>query len=220
MATITFLGQEWGVSESLTVLTALEQVGYRFERGCGCRGGVCGACALVYRLPGDSRLHGGLACQTTVIDGMQIASLPFFPSLPKFVDLDEVPLTAHVGFEIYPQVLRCLSCGVCTQICPKQIDVRALIALVKRGQLEQAAARSIECIMCNLCASRCPVGIPQPDVFLLVRRMLGIYNTEPAPDVAERVAEIEAGKYEQQLTELVQLPEDELRARLIRDDEG
>jgi Fe-S oxidoreductase len=218
MAKIVYLGKECKVSESLTVLKALEQVGYHFERGCGCRGGVCGACALVYRLPGDSRLHGGLACQTTVIDGMEIASRPFFPSLPKFVDLDTMRLTEHVGFEVYPQVLRCLSCGLCTQICPKRIDVRDLIARIKRGQLEQVAARSIECVMCNLCASRCPAGIPQPDVFLLVRRIQGMYAAAPAPDVEERVAEIKAGKYASELAELAQLPAAELKARLIGGD--
>jgi Fe-S oxidoreductase len=215
MATIVYLGKEYEVSESLTVLKALEQVGYHFVRGCGCRGGVCGACAFVYRLPGDMRLRGGLACQTTVADGMQIASLLFFPSLLKSVDLVGMRLTEHVALEVYPEVLRCLACGLCTQICPKRINVRDLIGRIKRGQLEQAAAHSMECIMCNLCASRCPVAIPQPDVFLLVRRMQGKYGTVPAPDLVQRVAEIKAGLYVQELTELANLPTADLKARLM-----
>jgi Fe-S oxidoreductase len=215
MATIVYLGKEYEVSESLTVLKALEQVGYRFVRGCGCRGGVCGACAFVYRLPGDARLRGGLACQTTVVDGMQIASLPFFPSLRKSVALSEMQGSAHAIFAAYPEVLRCLACGACTQICPKRIDVRDLIGRIKRGDLAEAAAHSMECIMCNLCASRCPVAIPQPDVFLLVRRMQGKYGVDPAADLAERVAEIQAGGFVQELAELAALPPADLKARLM-----
>jgi len=216
MTRIVYLGKEYRVTDSLTVLKALEQVGYRFVRGCGCRGGVCGACAFVYRLPGDSRLRGGLACQTTVADGMQIASVPFFPSLHRAVDLPSVEPTEHAVFAIYPEVLRCLACGTCTQICPKRIDVRDLIGRIKRGDLEQAAAHSMECIQCNLCASRCPVAIPQPDVFLLVRRLQGRYGVAPATDVAERVSEIEAGLYSQELAELAALSPAELKARLIQ----
>lgn len=220
MARIVYLGKEYEVIDSLTVLKALEQVGYRFVRGCGCRGGVCGACAFVYRLPGEARLRGGLACQTTVADGMHIASLPFFPSQRKSVNLDAIQLAEQVVFKVYPEVLRCLACGACTQICPKRIDVRDLIGLIKRGDLEHSAAHSMECIHCNLCASRCPVAIPQPDVFLLVRRLQGKYGVAPAPDLLERVAEIEDGLFAPELAELAAMTPADLKARLIRPREG
>lgn len=215
MATIVYLGKSYEVPESLTVLKALEQAGYRFVRGCGCRGGVCGACAFVYRLPGDSRLHGGLACQTTVQDGMHIATLPYFPALRRPFDLEEVEFGSHAVFSLYPEVLRCLACGECTRICPKQIDVRTLVARIKRGEIAEAASESMECIMCNLCASRCPVAIPQPEVFLLTRRLQARYGVAPAPDLADRVAEIEAGLYDAKLSELARLEPADLRARLV-----
>jgi heterodisulfide reductase subunit C len=215
MATILYLGKQYGVPDSVTVLKALEQAGYRFVRGVGCRGGVCGACAFVYRLPGDARLHGGLICQTTVADGMQIASVPSFPSTRKAFDLDALQYGKHTVLSVYPEVLRCLACGACTQICPKQIDVRDLIARIKRGDLADAAANSMECVMCNLCASRCPVAIPQPEVFLLVRRLYAKYGIAPAADVAERVAEIRAGRFDAELAELTGLSAEELKAQLV-----
>lgn len=215
MATIVYLGKAYEVSESLTVMKALEQAGYQFVRGCGCRGGVCGACAFVYRMPGDPRLHGGLACQTTVQDGMHIATLPYFPVMRRPFDLEQLSLQGHTVFSLYPEVLRCLACGECTRICPKQIDVRDLVARIKRGEIAEAAFESMECIMCNLCASRCPVAIPQPEVFLLARRLQARHGVAPAPDVADRVAEVEAGLYEPELSELARLEPDELRARLI-----
>ena len=216
MATIVYLGKTYDVPASLTVLKALEQVGYRFVRGCGCRGGVCGACAFVYRLPDDPHLRGGLACQTTVIDGMRIATLPYTPTVRRSFDLEALDQAQQAVLTVYPEVLRCLGCGQCTRICPKKLDVRDLIAHIKRGDLAPAAAHSMECVMCNLCAARCPVAIPQAEVMLLVRRLRGRHGVAPAPDVEERVAEVEAGRYVNEIRELLALDGSELKARLAK----
>jgi len=51
------MGKRYMVPETLTIMKALEYAGYRFIRGCGCRGGICGACSTVYRKPGDYHLR-------------------------------------------------------------------------------------------------------------------------------------------------------------------
>jgi hypothetical protein len=65
---IYVMGKKYRVPDSLTIMKALEYAGYKYLRGCGCRGGFCGACATVYRLPGDYKLHVALACQEVVQD--------------------------------------------------------------------------------------------------------------------------------------------------------
>ena len=55
-------GKRYLVPEGLTILTATEYAGYQMKRGVGCRGGVCGACATVFRYDGEVKLEVGLAC--------------------------------------------------------------------------------------------------------------------------------------------------------------
>ena len=54
---IYIMGKRYEVPESLTIMKAIEYAGYKLIRGCGCRGGFCGACATVYRVEGDPRLY-------------------------------------------------------------------------------------------------------------------------------------------------------------------
>ena len=44
MIPIYIMGKRYDVPESLTVMKAIEYAGFKLVRGCGCRGGFCGAC--------------------------------------------------------------------------------------------------------------------------------------------------------------------------------
>ena len=79
MISIYIMGKRYDVPESLTIMKAIEYAGYKLIRGCGCRGGFCGACATVYRVEGDPRLHFALACQEVAQPGMYLVQIPFFP---------------------------------------------------------------------------------------------------------------------------------------------
>jgi hypothetical protein len=68
---IFIMGKRYDVPESLTIQKALEYAGYLLVRGCGCRGGICGACGTVYRFPDSYRIEVGLACQDPVLSGKQ-----------------------------------------------------------------------------------------------------------------------------------------------------
>ena len=72
---IYIMGKRYEVPEGLTIMKAMEYAGYKFIRGCGCRGGTCGACGTVYREPGDYKIQVALACQKAVEPDICIAPL-------------------------------------------------------------------------------------------------------------------------------------------------
>ena len=65
--------------------------------------------------------------------------------------------------------------------------------------------------MCGMCVSRCPAEEAQPNIAILARRLYGRYLAPKAQHLAERVAEINAGRYDDDLAELKAMPEAELR---------
>ncbi len=69
---IYYLGKKYLVPDGLTIMGAVEYSGFRLIRGCGCRGGFCGACATVYRVPGERQIRVGLACQTQIVPEMPL----------------------------------------------------------------------------------------------------------------------------------------------------
>jgi ferredoxin len=208
---IFFMGKKYDVPAGLTIMKAMEYSGYQLVRGAGCRAGFCGACSTVYRLPDDYRLQIGLACQTMVEPGMHLAQIPFYPAHRGTYRLEELQPTFQTVVQIYPELLRCLSCGTCTKVCPQDIDVKQYMADAMRGDIAGVANRSFDCIMCGLCVSRCPADEVQPNIAILCRRLYGRYLAPKAEHLAQRVAEIEAGQFDENLSRMKDLPEEELR---------
>ena len=62
LITIYVMGEAYKVPKDLTIMKAMEYAGFQFTRGCGCRGGFCGACGTVYRTSDSYKLKVGLAC--------------------------------------------------------------------------------------------------------------------------------------------------------------
>ena len=208
---IYIMGRRYLVPPSLTIQKAMEYAGYTLVRGCGCRGGFCGACATVYRVGDDYRLRIGLACQTVVEPEMYLAQIPSFPARRAQYRLEELKPTLAQVLQLYPELLRCLSCGTCTKACPQDLDVRDYMAAAMRGDLAAVADRSFDCIMCGLCTARCPAEEVQPNIAILCRRLYGRYLAPRSQHLIDRVAEIEAGKYDQDLAAMKRLPLEELQ---------
>jgi len=208
---IFIMGKKYLVPPGLTIMTAMEYSGYQLIRGAGCRGGFCGACATVYRVEGDYRLEVGLACQTIVAAGMHLAQIPFYPAHRAEYSLDELEPTFSTLVSTYPELLRCLSCGTCTKVCPQDIDVKQYMADAMRGDIAAVADRSFDCIMCGLCVSRCPAEEVQPNIAILCRRLYGKDLAPKAEHLKERVAEIDAGKFDDELATVKGLDKEELR---------
>jgi len=210
---IYIMGKKYMVPEELTIMSAMEHVGYQFIRGCGCRMGVCGACGTVFRKPGDYKIQVGLACQTVVEPNMYLTQLPFFPAnradwkLEEMVGKSEHELAEEV-WAAYPELFRCVACNACTKICPNEVETMDYIALIKRGDLEGAAETSFECIQCGLCTSRCMGELPQYHIAQMVRRLVGSQVLPRAQHNRDQVSFIREDKYAALMNELEAMEKD------------
>lgn len=203
-------GKEYRVPENLTITTAMEHLGYRLLRGCGCRSGFCGACATVYRIQGDYRLRTGLACQTPVKDGMVFSILPFHPATKARYNIKELQPDLQSLTRYYPEVMRCLQCNSCTRACPQELPVIDIMAALMCGDISTTADLSFDCIMCGLCATRCPAEIVQYHVAILARRLYGTHLAPKSKHLQERLEEIENGRCDEELARLTRMDTQEL----------
>ena len=213
MVTIYIMGKQYQVPEGLTIQQALEYAGLKLLRGCGCRGGFCGACGTVYRKLGDYKLKVALACQTVVEDGMFLTQIPFYPANKALYDIQKMSPSLEAVVTNYPETLRCLQCNTCRKVCPQDIEVMQYMAAAMRGDIARAADLSFDCIMCGLCASRCPGDTVQYHVGELCRRLYGRYVQPRAKHLERRLAEIKAGKFDKELAELTKMELAELKRR-------
>ena len=197
LVTIILDGNAHHVSSGRTILVALEGADLHFVRGVGCRGGVCGACTVLYRLQGQHELVAGLMCQDEVQDGMEILSLPYIPQKKATYDLT-LPSGSRPEYHVltlYPEVNHCVMCGECTRLCPVGIDVMAFVGMIKRGDLRGAAKASFTCVQCQICVLRCPSSISQPNAALAARRFHGRFLDAPAEHLAKSLEKLATGRY-------------------------
>lgn len=211
MVKIYVANTEYEVPSNLTIMKALEYLGWRLDRGVGCRGGFCGACSTIYRLIGDHKLYTGLACATQVEDGMLIAQIPISPANKKSYDINKLSAEPNTMLRYYPEIARCISCNTCTKACPQDIEVMDYVQAALRGDIEQAAKLSFDCIMCGLCATRCPAEISQFNVGILARRLYGRYIAPKYKQLDKRVKELEKGKYDAEISKLMKADVKELK---------
>jgi succinate dehydrogenase/fumarate reductase-like Fe-S protein len=210
---VYIMGKRYMVPPTLTIMKAMEYAGYTLIRGVGCRGGFCGACATTYRIKGDPKLYFGLACQTVVQPSMYLAQIPFFPAQRANYDIKRMEPTPATLFSAYPELLRCLGCGACTKACPQDLEVRSYMAAGMKGDIAEMADLSFDCIMCGLCAARCPAEEAQYNIAILARRLYGRYLAPRSEHLEERLEELEAGKFDDQMETLKALDRDELVER-------
>jgi succinate dehydrogenase/fumarate reductase-like Fe-S protein len=202
------------VSPGRTILSALEAVGRSFVRGVGCRGGVCGACTVLYRIKGQPELKAALLCQEEVVEGMEILPLPYIPQkkVPHHLTLPEGDSPEYRVRKLYPEVNNCVMCGECTRLCPVDIDVMSYVGMIKRGDLAGAARESFTCIQCQSCVLRCPSQISQPNAALAARRFHGRFNETPADHLTKAVEKMESGHFKSIFRRLRRLDQDDIRA--------
>ena len=203
MVTVYIMGKAYEVPEGLTIIKAMEYAGYKLIRGVGCRAGFCGACATVFRIKGDYRIYTGLACQTTIQDGMYLTQLPFVPSKKPKYDINELQPNFGALVKYFPEINRCVQCNTCTKGCPQEVPVMEAIQESLRGNIKRVAELTFDCISCGLCAMRCPAEIVHYNVFQLARRLDGKYISPRVEHLEKRVNEIKDGKFEKQMQELV-----------------
>ena len=210
---VMVMAKRYDVPQGLTIMKALEYAGYKLTRGCGCRGGVCGACATIFRKKGEYRLQVGLACQTVVEPDIYILQLPFFPANKALYEINTVIPDDLNVIKYYPELLRCMGCNTCTNSCPMELEVMSYISATIGGDYEKVVELSMECVACGLCAARCPAELAPFNIALLIRRMVGKHLIQPSPQLAKRLEEIQAGKYEKELQELKNTAQGEIEKK-------
>ena len=90
LVTVYIMGKAYEVPAEATIMGAIEYAGHQIIRGAGCREGYCGACATIYRLPGDYKIRTGLACMTMVEEGMTLAQIPSVPAEKAIYDIEKL----------------------------------------------------------------------------------------------------------------------------------
>jgi len=210
---IFIMGKRYNVPSTLTIQKAFEFAGYQLIRGCGCRGGICGACGTVYRLPGSPKIHVGLACQTVVEPNMYLSMVPFFPANRAIYDLEELTPEVTTLLKHYPELAKCMGCNTCTKSCPMDLEVMNYVSAAIAGDYHRVVELSIECVACGLCAARCPAELAPFNIALLIRRMVGRHLVQPSAQLAERLEEIKAGKFEKELQKLKNTDKSEIEKR-------
>jgi len=218
LITVNIMGKAYKVPAEATIMGAIEYAGYQIKRGAGCREGFCGACATVFRLPGDYKIYTGLACTTLVQDGMFLAQLPFIPAEKPTYDINSVNPDVTAFQKFYPEVFRCVACNTCTKACPQDLQVMDYIQAAIRGDIEQVMNLAYDCLSCGLCAIRCPAEIVQFNVGILGRRLYGKYLAQRSPELDARIKEIEKGVYDKEYKELMSMSFEKLKKKYYERD--
>lgn len=210
MVTVYIMGKRHQVPEHATIMRAIEYSGQQIIRGAGCREGFCGACGTIYRLPGDFKIHTGLACTTLVQEGMSLTQIPAVPMEKAIYDLEKVTPDVNTLKSIYPVISRCVACNTCTKACPQGLQVMDYVQAAIRGDLESLMDLSFDCVACGLCALRCPAEIVQHKVAILGKRLYGRYLHKDSKELEARVEEVNGHKYDAEYTKLMALTKEDL----------
>ncbi len=218
MATVFIMGKAHKVPADATIMGAIEYAGYQLKRGAGCREGFCGACATVYRLPGDYKIYTGLACTTLVEEGMWLAQLPTFPGQKALYDTEQITPSVETIQMLYPEVFRCVACNTCTKACPQDLEVMDYIQAAMRGDIGMVMDLSFDCICCGLCAIRCPAEIVQYNVGLLAKRLYGKYLSPKSKELEKRISEMKRKKYDKEYQELMKTKKKDLKKKYYERD--
>ncbi|QYZ67281.1 MAG: 4Fe-4S dicluster domain-containing protein [Gammaproteobacteria bacterium (ex Lamellibrachia satsuma)] len=213
MVTVSIMGKPALVPDDATIMRAIEHSGQQIIRGAGCREGFCGACGTIYRLPGDYRIHTGLACTTLVQEGMALSQIPSVPLEKAVYDLETITPDVDTIKELYPVVFRCVACGTCTKACPQGLQVMDYIQSAMRGDIAELMELSYECVGCGLCALRCPSEIIQHKVAILGKRLYGRYLRKESKELDIRIQQIKDREYDGEYAELMSLDRNALSER-------
>lgn len=220
MVTVFIMGKAHRVPADATIMGAIEYAGYQIKRGAGCREGFCGACATVYRLPGDFKIYTGMACMTLVQEGMWLSQLPAIPAQRPVYQLSELKPAVQTFQKLYPEIFRCVACNTCTKACPQGLEVMDYIQAAKRGDVEKVMDLSFDCLSCGLCVIRCPAEIVHYNVGILGRRLYGKYLRKTSEHLNKRIEAVRSGTYDAEYRALGKMSKDELKKKYYaRDNE-
>jgi formate hydrogenlyase subunit 6/NADH:ubiquinone oxidoreductase subunit I len=211
LVTVFIMGNAYKVPAKATIMGAIEYAGYQIKRGAGCREGFCGACATVYRMPGDYNIYTGLACTELVKEGMWLSQLPSIPGQKAIYDLNELEPNVTAIQKLYPEVFRCVACNTCTKACPQDLEVMDYIQAAMRGDIATVMDLSYDCLCCGLCAIRCPAEIVHFNVGILAKRLYGKYLSPKSPELDEQLKQVNDNLFDQEYDQLMSMSKENLK---------
>ncbi len=209
--TLYIYGNAYEVPAGFTIMTCMEHVGFRLTRGCGCRGAVCGACAVVYRVGHAPRWQVGLACQTLTQNHMHFLFLPYTSGQEAVYDISTTPCTVEAIEKIHPQLNHCIQCNTCTKSCPMGLKVLGYITALRQGNFTKLQALSQECIQCGLCAIRCPANVSPFAMALTARRLYAINHYAPTSVFCNSLTKAKQGHWQKEIAYYKTLSSQELQ---------
>lgn len=208
---IYIMGREYYVPSNLTIMNAMEHVGYKLVRGVGCRNGYCGACATVYRIKSETELKTALACQKLVENDMIIVLTPFIPVEKVKYDISRLKPLASVILKYYPEISKCICCNSCTKACPQELNVMDFIQAALKGDFEKVVRLSFDCLECGLCTLRCPVGINHYLVARLARRIYAKFMVPKDKSLEVFAQRVMKGEFEKDMAKITQMNVEKLK---------
>ncbi len=211
--TIYILGNAYTVPAGFTIMSCMEYVGFRLSHGCGCRGAVCGACAVLYRVGCSPKWHVGLACQTLTQDQMNFMSLPYHEGPSPRLDMHNIPCTLEEIDKIHPNFSNCNACNTCSQGCPVGIKVLGALHALRQGSFAKMRRLSMECILCGMCAVRCPKQVAPMQVLLTARRLFTKDNAIQTPDFLEGLKRSLLGQWHEDIAKYKAMSQEEMLAQ-------
>jgi len=205
LISVEIMGNRYRVPEAMTVIGAMWYTGHNLTRGVGCLGGVCGACATVYRTKDDFALKVGLGCQLKVQDGMSFFMTPFYPTAKPNYRIDEIEHPKEELFKYFPEALNCRNCNACNKVCPQDIDIKGAVKDAVKGDFEAAADKALSCVMCGLCVSRCIAEMAPNMIALYARRTWSVFYATKHERLDRQMADIEGGRWNDEWTKILAL---------------
>ncbi len=209
--TLYIMGNAYRVPAGYTIMACMEYAGFQLTRGCGCRGAVCGACAVLYRVGNSPTWQVGLACQTLTQDAMTFLFLPYHEGQQKQYCAQETTCTLANIQVLHPRLAHCNACNTCTKSCPMGIKVLGYIQALRQENFEKMRKISQECILCGLCAVRCPQNVAPMNVALTARRLYTQEKYNPTAAFAKAIDHAQQGAWQEDITRYKNMSHKELR---------
>lgn len=85
---------------------------------------------------------------------------------------------SHINelFAIEPTIKSCIACGSCTGACSAgnftQMNLRKIIALMSRGEIQTLSQELSKCMLCGKCTLVCPRGVNTRNIIINAKNIL------------------------------------------------
>ncbi len=207
LVTVEIMGKRYQVPDGMTVINTMWYTGHEIIRGVGCMGGVCGACATVYRTKDDFSLKVGLGCQMPIEDGMSFFMTPFYPAAKTNYKVEEIEHPKEELFKYFPEALNCRNCNACNKVCPQEIDIKGAVKDAVKGDFAAAADKALSCVMCGLCVSRCIAEMAPNLIALYARRNWSVFYATKHERLDKQIEHINNGDWDDEWAHIASLDE-------------